>query len=267
MGKGLLMKKRALGRTGLFVSTLGWGTVKLGRDQGVRYPTAFSLPDDAAARTLMGLVHDLGINLIDTAPAYGTSEQRLGGLLRDVTCEDRVVSTKVGEEFEHGVSIGAFTPEHARFSLARSRERLGVGVLDMVLIHSTGADVDILRHSGVVEVLLSARERGEIRGWGVSSKTVEGGLLAVKMGADAVMVAYNPWQREEEPVLDAAGMAGCSVLIKKALNSGHGADAMEESFRFLLAHPAVTSIVVGSITPAHLRANAAMIEQIEQSYG
>ncbi|MBP8264554.1 MAG: aldo/keto reductase, partial [Pseudomonas sp.] len=44
---------RPLGSTGLTVSPLGLGTVKLGRDQGVKYPNGFSIPDDAAARALL----------------------------------------------------------------------------------------------------------------------------------------------------------------------------------------------------------------------
>lgn len=73
---------RPLGDTGLIVSPLGLGTVKLGRDQGVKYPNGFTIPDDAAARALLDQARALGINLIDTAPAYGVSEQRLGPLLR-----------------------------------------------------------------------------------------------------------------------------------------------------------------------------------------
>ncbi len=41
---------RPLGSTGLSVSPLGLGTVKLGRDQGVKYPNGFQIPDDDEAR-------------------------------------------------------------------------------------------------------------------------------------------------------------------------------------------------------------------------
>ncbi|MES2607042.1 MAG: aldo/keto reductase, partial [Pseudomonadota bacterium] len=74
---------RPLGSTGLQVSALGLGTVKFGRNSGVKYPTAFELPDDKAIRNLLALARELRINLIDTAPAYGTSEARIGELLTD----------------------------------------------------------------------------------------------------------------------------------------------------------------------------------------
>ena len=76
------MPRRRLGRTGIEVGVLGLGTVKFGRDQGLKYPRGFTIPDDRAVRALLDLARDLGINLLDTAPAYGDSEARLGRLLR-----------------------------------------------------------------------------------------------------------------------------------------------------------------------------------------
>ena len=64
---------RTLGRTDIAVSALGLGTVKLGRNRGVRYPQPFALPDDRAARALLDAARELGVNLLDTAPAYGAS--------------------------------------------------------------------------------------------------------------------------------------------------------------------------------------------------
>lgn len=51
---------RPLGNTGLSVSPLGLGTVKLGRNQGVKYPQQFELPDDKQALELLALAQDLG---------------------------------------------------------------------------------------------------------------------------------------------------------------------------------------------------------------
>ena len=94
MSPGLHEYHRPLGSTGLRVSPLGLGTVKLGRNTGVKYPNQFALPSDGQARELLALARDLGINLIDTAPAYGTSETRLGPLLQGQR-QDWVVCTKV----------------------------------------------------------------------------------------------------------------------------------------------------------------------------
>ena len=94
---------RALGKTGLQVSALGLGTVKLGRDQGVKYPATYTLPDDRSAARLLDTARELGINLLDTAPAYGSSEQRLGRLLAGQR-RHWLLCSKVGEEFVDGQS-------------------------------------------------------------------------------------------------------------------------------------------------------------------
>jgi aryl-alcohol dehydrogenase-like predicted oxidoreductase len=93
---------RTIPGTDLHVSAIGLGTVKLGRDQGVKYPDAFTIPDDAAVTRLLDQARDSGINLLDTASAYGNSEQRLGKLLANR--QDWIIATKTGEEFENGVS-------------------------------------------------------------------------------------------------------------------------------------------------------------------
>ena len=250
---------RPLGDTGLIVSPLGLGTVKLGRDQGVKYPNGFTIPDDTAARALLHQARDLGINLIDTAPAYGVSEQRLGPLLRGQR-EDWVIVSKVGEEFEGGQSRFDFSPAHTRLSVERSLKRLETDRIELVLVHSDGNDVAILRDSGVYETLAELKREGKILAFGLSGKTVEGGLLALERG-DCAMVTYNLAERSEKPVLDHAATHGKGILIKKALASGHavlaGEDPVRASFELVFGHPGVGAAIVGTINPQHLAANAA----------
>ncbi|MEB0007780.1 aldo/keto reductase [Pseudomonas sp. RTB3] len=251
---------RPLGSTGLRVSPLGLGTVKLGRDQGVKYPNGFTIPDDREAQMLLKLARDLGINLIDTAPAYGTSEERLGPLLRGQR-QEWVIVSKVGEEFEGGQSRHDFSAEHTRLSVERSLKRLETDFIDLVLVHSDGNDLAVLNDSGVYQALAELKQQGKIRGYGFSGKTVEGGLLALREG-DCAMVTYNLNEQSEKPVLDYAASHGKAILVKKALASGHvclspGVDPVQASFELLFAHPGVASAIVGSINPLHLAHNVA----------
>lgn len=251
---------RPLGDSGLIVSPLGLGTVKLGRDQGVKYPNGFTIPDDDAARDLLSQARELGINLIDTAPAYGTSEERLGPLLRGQR-EEWVIVNKVGEEFINGQSSFDFSAKHARFSLERSLKRLETDRIDLLLVHSDGNDVAILRDSGIYEALAEFKREGKIRAFGLSGKTVEGGLLALEQG-DCAMVTYNLTEQSEKPVLDYAARHGKGILVKKALASGHaalreGQDPIQASFELVLRHPGVSAAIVGTINPQHLAANVA----------
>lgn len=248
------MERRALGHTGLDVSLLGLGTVKLGRDTAVKYPRAFRIPDDDAARRLLDAASELGINLLDTAPAYGSSEARLGKLLRGRR-ERWVLCTKVGEEFEGGRSRFDFSAAHTRTSVLRSLERLGTETLDVVLIHSDGEDLARL-DGPAFETLQALKREGRVRAVGISHKTVAGASHALTMGCDVIMATLNPEHTEELTVIAEAGRRGCGVLIKKALASGH---AGPEGLAFAARQPGVSSIVVGTVDPAHLRANAAAV--------
>ncbi len=255
-----MLPKRLFGSSELMVSPLGLGTVKLGRNTGVKYPKPFDLPDDTQAGNLIALAKALGINLIDTAPAYGNSEQRLGKLLKGQR-QDWVICSKVGEEFDaaSGDSHFDFSARHTRHSIERSLDRLATDYLDIVLIHSDGHDEHILQHEGALSALQQCKQEGLIRAIGMSTKTVSGGLLAAEL-ADAVMATYNPAYQDEAPVLDYCARHGKAAILKKAFGSGHlisEQDPARAAMQFALAHPGVTSAIVGTINPEHLRENVA----------
>ena len=252
------MQKRKLGNTSIEVSVLGLGTVKFGRNQGVKYPHAFELPDDAAILNLLATARDLEINFIDTAPAYGTSEERLGKLLKGQR-QHWVIASKAGEEFVDGKSVFDFSAMGLVKSVERSLRRLETDYLDIVLIHSSGDDETIINDDGVFDTLARLKEQGKIRAFGMSTKTVEGGLLTIEH-ADVAMVTYTPGYTDELAVIQQARKKHKGILIKKALASGHlqqlpGDDPVAASLKFILAEPGVTSVIVGTINPEHLREN------------
>lgn len=246
-----------LGDTGLKTAKLALGTVKLGRDKGVKYPKAFQIPDDREARVLLDTAKALGINLLDTAPAYGRSEERLGRLISS----DRtnwLICTKVGEHFDGETSRHDFSPEACRLSVERSLHRLATDVLDIVLIHSDGSDEEILNHLGTLEALQLLKAEGKIRAVGISHKSVQGAEIALAKDADVIMATLNPEYLADQDVIAKADAQGCGVLIKKAFSSGHG---RAEDLAFVAAQPGVHSIVVGTTNPDHLRENARQIIQ------
>lgn len=254
-----MLTAKRLGQTDLAVSPVGLGTVKLGRNQQVKYPTEFTLPSDAQVVELLDRARELGVNLIDTAPAYGTSEERLGKLLTG-SRHDWVISTKVGEEFSNGVSHFDFTPTQVRHSIERSLRRLRRDYIDMVLVHSDGNDSAIIERYEIFAVLDELKRAGWLRAFGMSTKTLEGGLLTAQH-ADLVMVTYNLDQREEEAVIDECVRLNKGVLIKKALASGHlctrdtEEDPVQASMNFVFSHPGVSSAIIGTINPQHLGDN------------
>ncbi len=263
------LAKRKLGQSGLEVSCLGLGTVKIGRNQEVKYPSSFSLPTDREVTSLLNQAKQLGINFLDTAPAYGSSEQRLGRLLPDR--DDWIICSKVGEEFTNGKSFYDFSAQHTRHSIERSLRNIKTDYLDIILIHSDGRDTQILEASDCVETLRRMQEEGLIKAIGMSTKTVEGGMKAVDL-LDIVMVTYNPSMLDDGQVIDHALAQKKGVLIKKVLNSGHdyvksesAADSGETQFtqnnlQFALAREGVGSVIVGTINPTHLQENVQAVQ-------
>lgn len=254
-----LDQRNPIANTGVSVSPLGLGTVKFGRDKGVKYPNDFKIPDDKQALDLLAQAWDLGINLIDTAPAYGTSEERLGLLLPKLN-KDWIISTKVGETFDNstGESAYNFSPEFITTSIKQSLKKLNRDVLDIVLIHSDGNDVEIIQQ-GALEVLADLKQQGLIRATGMSTKTVEGGLLALQH-SDLAMVMHNLEYQDEQKVIEQASIDNKGIFIKKAFASGHltnnkQTDTVQASFDFIFQQQAVSSIIVGTISPTHLKDN------------
>ncbi len=255
------MELRPLGDTGIMVSPLGLGTVKLGRNQQVKYPQPFEIPDDKAVIDLLSLARELGINLLDTAPAYGNSEERLGQLLPG-SRDEWVIVSKVGEFFEGGKSHFDFSYDTTIRTVEQSLRNLKTDYLDAVLIHSDGDDYRVLKQEGVLDALRTLKEKGLIRAHGMSTKTLVGGLLAV-VDTDIVMVTCNLAYQEELPVVRAADFRSRGVLIKKALQSGHvEAGDVEKTMRFIFAQPGVSGAIVGTINPIHLKSNIEILRAI-----
>ncbi len=245
---------RQLGQTDLRLSPLGLGTVKFGRNTDVKYPQPFNLPDMDALQRLLDLSAELGLNFIDTAPAYGDSEARLGQLLEPQR-KRWIISTKVGEQYHNGHSSFDFSMSATRASIERSLTALKTDYLDIVLIHSDGNDKQILLESDVIETLLALKDQGMIRYLGASTKSVEGAILALEL-LDLIMITYHPEDISHAPVLETALERKRGVILKKVLGSGHSTD-IEKNLAFALGHPAISSAIVGTINPDHLRQNVA----------
>jgi aryl-alcohol dehydrogenase-like predicted oxidoreductase len=257
--------RRSLGRTGLTVSPVGFGAFKIGRNEGIKYADGYDLPDEDACGRLLHDVLDLGIDLIDTAPAYGVSEERIGRHLA-ARRDEFTLSTKAGETFENGVGRYDFSAESIDASVDRSLSRLRTDRLDLVFVHSSGDDQAILDAGDALDVLVRRRDRGDLRSIGFSGKTVEGHLAAIATGVvDCLMVEYHELDTTQRPVLDAAADAGVGVLVKKGLASGRLAP--ESAIPFCLSGPGVASVVIGSLRRDNLVRNLEIARAALRSSG
>lgn len=248
---------------------MGLGTVKLGRNVGVKYPEAFEIPDDVRTAELLRKAQKLGITLLDTAPAYGESEERIGRIIGSCGGRDRwTIVSKAGEEFDPatGESRFDFSPKAIVASVERSLKRLRTNHLDCVLLHSDGRDEWILKESGAVEALLRLKKKGQARTIGLSAKSAEGSMAALAAApVDVIMVTLNAQDQSCLPAIRLASERGVGVLIKKAFAGGHALvqpASSEAALRFCLSEPGVSAVVVGTINPDHLEENARAAERV-----
>lgn len=254
------MVHRPLGKTGLNVSPIGFGAFKIGRNRGIKYAEPYELPDEQAVAALLTGVLDLGVNYIDTAPAYGLSEERLGRAISDRRGE-YVLSTKAGESFDGERSTYDFSADGIRAGVVRSLTRLRTDVIDLLLIHSPGDDMAVLTRTDAVPALQGLKQEGLVRAIGLSGKTVEGARAALQW-ADAIMVEHHLDDRSHAEVIAEAAAAGVGVIVKKGLASGRLDHA--EAVRFVLRTPGVASMVVGSLNLDHIRQNVRAADALQR---
>ena len=207
------MQYRALGRTGLTVSELGFGCASWWGKP------AFD------ERTALGLVHeaiDRGVTLFDTGASYsaGEAEPRLGRALKGRDVSSLVIATKAGTYHAGGGRIARdMSPAAVVASAERSLRNLGLDALALLQLHGPSvAELD----EGMLSTLSDLKSRGLVRAVGLNSfdpAVIEHaiGLAAV----DVVMVDYNVLRPEREPLIARTAGAGKGVLAGMPLAMGH----------------------------------------------
>jgi aryl-alcohol dehydrogenase-like predicted oxidoreductase len=210
---------RVLGRTGLRVSAIGLGTVELGMEYGIAPPGVTRCPRRSEALAILRHAVQAGVNLFDTAPGYGVSEELLGEALRDFP--QCCVATKLAIRNPDG---SPFQRSQIRASVRSSLEtsllRLGREVLDVVQIHN--ATLECLRDDELLGALAAAKQQGTVRFLGASVYTEEEALAAIEMGLlDVLQVPYNILdQTMADLVFPAAERAGVGIIVRSALLKG-----------------------------------------------
>ncbi len=207
-----------LGATDLRVSRLGVGTAAFGLDRyGIPTPGEGSVDPAESIANIRRAVEG-GVNLFDTAPAYGRSEELLGEALADH--KDCLIATKV--PIPENVDEVSHTELKHRVDefLAASLRRLRREVLDVVQVHN--ATVQVLQQGDMVSCLERAREAGKLRYIGASVYGEEAALAAVRTGKIQVLqVALSLLdQRMRDKVIPEAKAAGVGVLSRSVLLKG-----------------------------------------------
>jgi D-threo-aldose 1-dehydrogenase len=236
------VETRALGRTLVRVTRLGFGGAPLGN-------LFRPIPEGEAVDTVRG-AWAAGVRYFDTAPLYGhgLSERRIGAALHGQPRDAFVLSTKVGRRlvprpadptaesaYVHTpalMPVFDYTAESARDSLAASLERLGVGRVDVVLIHDIGPVThgaeDAARYrqamDGAYRVLHDLRAAGVIRAIGVGANEWQILERCVRDGDFDCFLLAGRYSLLEQTALDSflplCTRRGISVIVGGPFNSG-----------------------------------------------
>jgi aryl-alcohol dehydrogenase-like predicted oxidoreductase len=267
------MERRPLGRTGLQVSVLGFGAGHVGSPD---------LAEMDAAALLHGVL-DAGINLVDTAPGYGLSEERIGRHLHGRRGEF-VLSTKCG----YGVpGVEDWTPECITRGVEQALQRLRTDVLDVVHFHS--CPVEVLQRPGLIDALVRAVEAGKVRAAAYSG---DNAALEYALGTGAFTVVQTSVNLFDQRAID-RGLAQArerdvGVIAKRPLGNApwrfherpgahdigeywhrmrtmaldsRGLDWSELALRFAAHVPGVSTCIVGTGRLDNLRRNLRALEQ------
>src|SRR6185295_5584920 len=157
------MKYRALGRTGLSVSEIGFGAWGIGgRTVG---ETSYGDTDDRTSLVALRRALDRGITFFDTSSAYGEGHsEALIGEAFAARRDKVVIATKAG--YDSWDKPPDFSPGAVVASAERSLARLRSDYVDLLQLHNPPAQA--LREGGVREALTRLQSSGKIRAWGVS---------------------------------------------------------------------------------------------------
>lgn len=237
------MQYRTLGRTGLNVSRLCLGVLTIGPLQA-----RFS-PEEGGR--IVRAAWDAGVNFFDTAELYGTYPHlRLG--LEGVTEEVHLASKSYAPD-----------AEGMRQSLEGALRALGRDHLSLFLLHEVDTVAQLRGHRPALEYLVGARERGLIRGVGVSTHAAEVvRAAALEPEVDVIHPLVNraglgvkgglPAMLE---ALDLAAAVGKGLYLMKPLGGGHLRAEAAESLSWALSLPGVASVAVGMRSAAEVRLN------------
>jgi aryl-alcohol dehydrogenase-like predicted oxidoreductase len=251
------MKTITLGRTGLQVSRIAFGTWQLGGDWG-RF-------DEAGAVAAIRRARELGVNFFDTAQAYGfgASERLLGTALRTELTHHRdqlVIATKGGlRRTDDGVVRDA-SPHWLRAGVEASLDALGVEHIDLYQVHWPDPAVPAADTAGALAELVAA---GKIRHVGVSNyDTIQMTAFAATLPVETLQPPYHLFRRDiEHQVLPYTRTHDIGVLVYGPLAHGLLTATMTENTTFAADDWRATSpLFVG----AGYRRNLAAVRALEK---
>lgn len=243
------MEYRVLGRTGIKVSRLCFGSLTIG-------PLQANLPLREGA-AIIRCALDAGVNFIDTAELYGNYQY-----IREGTA-GRSGSVVVASK------CYAYTREGMRASIEKALRETGRDWMDIFLLHEQESELTILGHWEAVEEMIRAKRKGYVRAVGISTHSVRAVRAAASLpefdvihpliNIKGIGIRDGTAEDMKAAILEAS-LAGKGLYGMKALGGGALISVREEALAFALSVPGLASLAVGMQSPAEVGCNVALFE-------
>ncbi len=248
------MKKRALGKSGLEVSALGFGCM------GLSFGFGPATEKNQAIKVIRAAC-DGGVTFFDTAEAYGPfiNEELVCEALAPVR-DKVVIATKFG--FKNGIpSQGTdSTPERIRAVAAAALKRLRTDVIDLFYQHRVDPNVPIEDVAGTVKDLI---REGKVKHFGLS----EAGAATIRRAhavqpVTALQSEYSLWWREpEKEIIPTLEELGIGFVPFSPLGKGFLTGAIKEDTKF---NKSDFRNIVPRFNEENRKANQALVDALDR---
>lgn len=229
------MEYNILGKSDIKVSKLCFGALTIG-------PLQANLSVNEGARVINEAI-DRGVNFIDTAQLY-----------RTYPYIERALSSNNAKEIVIATKSYAYSRETAEESLREAMEQLNRDYIDIFLLHEQENEYTLKGHYEALKYFIKMKEKGFIRGVGISTHTVAAVKAALKYDEiDIIHPLINKnglgiMDGSAEDMIEAIGEAKAinkGIYGMKPLGGGNLLNSIEECFDFVLNLPFLDSIAVG----------------------
>ena len=247
------MARRTIPSTGELLPVIGLGTSRV-------FDTNLNERSLNPRKEIVKALLDRGGSLIDTSPMYGKAEEVTGKIAQDLRVNDQLfLATKVWIEGK----------EAGEIQMKESSKKLNKAVIDLMQIHNL---LDWKTH---IKTLYDWKEQGKINYIGISHfrsnafSQIE--KIITKERIDFAQFNYSLQEREaEKRLLPLCKEKGVATMINRPFMRGKLFKAVAKKklpswayeynmntwsqffLKFILAHPAVTSIIPATSNPAHM---------------
>lgn len=240
----MISDPRILGKTGIEVSRICFGTLTMG-------PLQRNMSVMSGAK-LINFALDRGINFFDTAEIYRNYDYLKEGLKG--RREKAVISTK----------SYAYDKMGAEKSLSKALKEMGTDYIDIFLLHEQESEHTLRGHREAMEYFLKAKEKGFIKAFGISTHCVDGVKGALKHSEIEIIhpiincAGLGILGGKKEDMLQQmklAGTVGKGIFAMKVLGGGNLINDFEKAIKFARELDCADSIAIGMQSEEEILAN------------